>query len=334
MNSPVAAFVPADHARHAPGVDLSDGYPPVPHPEVPERVAQVQAGFADAWSLQLTEVRDGAEAAVRALHDADYVDWLLALVPTLDAGRELVPSLFRGGMARAPLRLQAGMFCTETGTPITSATVDIALRSARAAELAAAEIADGAPRALALCRPPGHHASRRRYGGYCYFNNAYVAARRIAGEGGVCAVLDVDYHLGDGSMELADARTPYVSLHADPWANYPCLDDRDGRELPHATLIALPEGVDGEGYLQHLERGLRAIRAAGATHLVVSLGFDTVATDGIQDAAVGLAVEDYRPMGEAIAGLELPTLVLLEGGYDLGALRSCARNFAAGLGAR
>ncbi len=333
MDEPIPAFVPADQARHAPAADLSDGYPPVPHPEVPERVAQVRDGFADAWPLQINEVADSGETTVRALHDADYVDYLLALAKTLSPGQELVPSLFRGEMSRAPLRLRAGMYCTEAGTPITPATIDIALRSARAADLAGSEIAAGARRALALCRPPGHHAGRRRYGGYCYFNNAYIAARRITADGGVCAVLDVDYHLGDGSMEFASERMPYVSLPADPWRSYPCLDDRNGRYLSHATLLALPAGVDAAGYTEHLDHGLRAIRAAGATHLVISLGFDTVASDGIQDAAVGLTIEDYRPMAQQIAALDLPTLVLLEGGYDLAALRACARGFADGLGA-
>ncbi len=325
-------FLPADHDRHAPTVDLSDGYPPIPYPEVAERVAQVQAGFADVWPLDLTTVREPAETAVRQLHDADYVDYLLAVTTALEPGSELVPSLFRGDMQAAPVRLRAGMYCSETGTPLMSETVAVALRSAAAAEHAARAIATGALRALALCRPPGHHAGRRRYGGYCYFNNAYVAAAHIARQGGVCAVLDVDYHLGDGSMELATASMPYVSLHADPWASYPCLDAGTGRDLPHTTLISLPSGVDCAGYLVLLDRGLDAVRKAGATHLVVSLGFDTLASDGIQDLPVGLAVADYAALAGRIAALGLPTAIVLEGGYDLGALRACARNFAEGLG--
>lgn len=304
----------------------------MPHPECPERIERVLAGFRRVWPLDLQTVDRGDVAELAALHDPDYLTYLDALCHTLDGSREILPSLFREDMRDAPLTLRAGMYCRELGTPVMAATWEAAVRSASAAGLAAAAVAGGASRALALCRPPGHHAGRRRFGGYCYLNNAYVAATHLAAATGTCAVLDVDYHLGDGSLEFASAETPYVSLHADPWAGYPYLDHHAARNVPHATLLTLAEHTDGDAYLGYLDQALRAVKASGAGAVVVSLGFDTVGGDRIQDIRIALRPEDYRPMGAAIAGLGLPVVVVLEGGYDLETLAQCATEFATGLG--
>ncbi|MBA1149551.1 acetylpolyamine aminohydrolase, partial [Ectothiorhodospiraceae bacterium WFHF3C12] len=181
----------------------------------------------------------------------------------------------------------------------------------------------------ALCRPPGHHAGRRRYGGYCYFNNAYLAARLLA-QSGRCAVLDVDYHLGDGSMEFATETTPYFSLHADPWTSYPYLSEDAGGPGPGMDLTTLPAGADGAVYQQLLEGIAGRIRDEGVEFLVLSLGFDTLASDYIQDVSVGLTPADFATVGAAVAGIGANTLFLLEGGYDTAGLADCAAGFMAG----
>lgn len=332
MSESVPAFHPVGHERHAPRMDYSEGVPGVPAPEVPGRLDGFREGFARAWPLDVVEVSERAEDAVRRLHDADYVDYLLGMENRIAPDAELVPSLFRADMARAPERLRMGMYCTEIGTPLLTHTVDAALRSARCAERAAEAVVAGADRAVALCRPPGHHAGHRRYGGYCYFNNAYVAANVLTAARRRCAVVDIDYHLGDGSMEFAHEAASYHSLHADPFASYPYLDPASVPKGDDVELIAVPPGADLDTYDGLLSRVCDGIDARGVDAVIVSLGLDTVVTDPIQDSRICLQVADYQALGQRFAQLGKPVLIVVEGGYDLGAIAACAEAFATGLG--
>lgn len=326
-------YVSALHARHRPTRDLSDGYPGVAHPEVPSRVDRVFEGFAAAWEVDVKSVARLAWETVSGLHDPAYVRFLSELSTLLQEGEEYIPSIFQPNLSAAPLRVRGGMYCVETGTPLSIATLPAALSSAAAAEEAARAVLATGRDAVALCRPPGHHAGRRRYGGYCFFNNAYVAATVLA-DAGRCAVLDVDYHLGEGSAELASSRMPYFSLHADPWRSYPYLDARASPGSAFATLEVLPAGVDGKGYLARLRRMLERVDALDLDFLVLSLGFDTAATDPIQDDPVRLRPEDYFLMGQTLAERRPRLAIVLEGGYDLAGLSDCARCFAAGFSRR
>lgn len=327
--APIPIYVPVLHTRHRPTRDLSDGYPGVDHPEVPSRVDCVLDGFAAAWEIDIRAVEQLAWDSVRRLHDPDYVHFLAELSACLGKSEEYIPSIFHPDLSAAPLRLRGGMYCAETGTPVGAATLNAALCSAAAAEQAARTMLEIGCDAVALCRPPGHHAGRRRYGGYCFFNNAYVAASILAAAGR-CAVLDLDYHLGEGSAELSSENAPYFSLHADPWRNYPYLDASTQPESNFAILESLPAGVDGSGYLDRLRRLLERLDALDLDFLVLSLGFDTVATDPIQDAPMGLHPQDYFAIGQALAGLRPCITIVFEGGYDLDGLTDCARHFAEG----
>lgn len=323
-------FVPALHGGHAPSNDLSDGYPPVPYPEVPQRVDAVLRGLRAVWPAQPIEVAGQALEAVRALHDADYVDFLLALGETLGPGEEYVPAVFHEDLRGAPLRHQGGMYCAEIGSPLVAGSVEAGLCSAAAAVAAAEAVSESGEDAIAVCRPPGHHAGRRRWGGYCLFNNAYLAAARLTGHG-VCPVLDIDYHLGDGGMEFACAEAPYFSLHADPWANYPHLDAAAGRGPLSGELVVLPRDTDDAEYLELLDPVLARIDGLGPAALVVSLGFDIAAGDGIQDDPVHIGPAGFRTIGRRLGRRPYPLVVLLEGGYDLEALADRAADFFAGL---
>ncbi|UEX76710.1 acetylpolyamine aminohydrolase [Sediminicurvatus halobius] len=322
--------MPALHAGHAPSHDFSDGYPPVPYPEVPQRVEAVLHGLQRIWPAQPIEVAGQALEAVRALHDADYVEFLLAIAETLQPGDEYIPTVFHPDLGGAPLRHRGGMYCAEIGSPLVAGTVEAALCSAAAAVAAAEAVAESGEDAIALCRPPGHHAGRRRWGGYCLFNNAYLAAHRLAAAG-ICPVLDVDYHLGDGGLEFASEQAPYFSLHADPWRNYPHLDARAGREAGPGALVVLPRDTDDAEYLELLDPVLARIDSLEPTALVVSLGFDIATGDGIQDDPVHIGPEGFHTLGRRIGRRPFPVVVLLEGGYDLEALPERAADFFAGL---
>jgi acetoin utilization deacetylase AcuC-like enzyme len=326
----VRVFAPVDHGVHAPSLDYSDGLPPFPHLEAPERVERILEGIGDAGTPAVTWVEGEAEAAVRALHDADYVDFLLALAETLEPGQEYLPPVFRGDLSTAPLALRGGMYCTEIGTPLGAGSVRAGLNSARVAVEAARAVRASGGDAWALCRPPGHHAGRRRYGGYCLFNNAYLAVAELV-PAGRCPVLDLDYHIGDGSIEFAHAAAPYYSLHADPWRNYPYLDAGLDLAAPAIRLESLAPGTRGAEYVERVRALIAAIDGEGCAALVLSLGFDTLGSDYIQDELIGLEPEDFRAVGAAVGGLRAPVLVLQEGGYDIERLRACAGAFADGL---
>ena len=321
-------FVPASHTLHRPKIDLSDGLPGVPHPEQPNRVDHVLQGIRKAGAVDVERVEGQAEAAVRALHDGDYVDFLEDLADSLESGGEVVPSIFRGDLSTAPLALRTGMYCREIGTPISRYSIQSAHNSAATALAAAQHILSGRGSTFALCRPPGHHAGKRRYGGYCYFNNAYVAARALAEDKRRCPVLDIDYHLGDGSLEFAGAATPYLSLHADAQHSYPYTPAASGE---HITLLDLPAHTGTDQYLDALNQLVASTNALSPDAIVVSVGFDTVADDDVQDQPLNIQVTDFVRIGQAVACLNGPLCLILEGGYDARALAECAEAFISGL---
>jgi acetoin utilization deacetylase AcuC-like enzyme len=312
--------------------DFSDGLPGLDHPEVPLRVDAILNGIRDLGTdYELLEVTGLATEAVRSLHDSDYVDFLLAIEQQQEAGKEYIPSIFHEHMENSPLSFQGGMYCREIGTPIGKGTIQAALNSAATASAAAAFIQQEHQDAIALCRPPGHHAGKRRYGGYCYFNNAYVAATALSQGNGCCPVLDIDYHLGDGSIEFCNEQMPYFSLNADPWLNYPYLDSRENLERPHARVSTLPDNTEIEQYLELLKPILLKLSSYQPSHAVLSLGFDTLDQDEIQDAKIHIQSRDFQQLGQTIgSAISQPMLLLLEGGYDTGRLNECMQYFLKG----
>ena len=174
-------------------------------------------------------------------------------------------------------------------------------------------------------------------GGYCYLNNAAIAARRATALGlGPVAVLDVDYHHGNGTQDIfwSDGEVFFASIHADPATDYPYYwghaDERGEGEGAGATLnLPLPRGTDWSGYAPALDTALEAIAKWGARMLVVSFGADTFARDPISHFR--LEEEDYRKLGRAISAAGLPTLVVMEGGYAVDQLGSNVAAFLSGL---
>ena len=312
----IPVFVPMRHAGHAPSLDYSDGLPPFRHLETASRVDAAQAGVAAALDVETREVEGAAEDLARAIHDADYVDFLRDICASLGSGEEYIPALFGDDLATAALPLRGGAFSREIGTPIGPDTYDAALNALAAARDAASWSAAHRRHAVALCRPPGHHAGRRRYGGYCFFNNAYGAARVLAAAGRSATVLDIDYHLGDGSMEFATAETPYYSIHLDPSENYPYLPADRGLDVADVvTTRALQAGCAIGDYLPVLEEMVGAINAASPDHLIVSAGFDLLDGDYIQDQEAAITAADFERIGAAVRAFDGPILFLFEGGY-------------------
>jgi acetoin utilization deacetylase AcuC-like enzyme len=278
--------------------------------------------------------------ALTTAHAPDYV-WFLqqAYAHWVAEGRSeegVAPDAFPSRMGGTPpqsVRGLAGWYAFDPETPIGPQTFASAQGAAQAALAAAHAVSAGEPFAYALCRPPGHHAGPAYCGGYCYFNNAALAAKAL---GPGTAVLDVDCHHANGTQDLfyASAEHFTASLHGDPDVTYPFYWGRAGEIGSGAgeganLNIPLSPGTSDAAYLTALERGCEAIAAAGARRLVVSFGADAIASDPL--GSLGLSEAVFGPMAKVIADLRLPTCVVQEGGYDYDALGRCVVAFLDGL---
>ena len=267
-----------------------------------------------------------------------------AVGPTPDVIAEVFyRSALRNGMSpgREPESVagRLGWWCFETTTSLTEGTHEAALAAVDTALTATQLVLDGAPTAYGLCRPPGHHATTAMYGGYCFFNNAAIAAHHVASStGSKVTVLDVDYHHGNGTQEIFYSRddVQYVSLHGDPTRAYPYTigyADETGAGRGAGSNLNLPLAVrtDDDAYIAALGRACDAISSFGPGMVIVSLGLDTFITDPICDLAV--TADGFQRSGALVTELGVPTVVLQEGGYDVAALGDNVRRWLVGLGA-
>ena len=189
--------------------------------------------------------------------------------------------------------------------------------------------------ALALCRPPGHHCGADYLGGYCYLNNAAIAAEAAVAAGRRVAILDIDYHHGNGTQDIFYARGDvlFVSIHADPVTDYPFFwghaDETGIGEGEGANLnLPLPQGTALADYVPALDRALEKIAAFAPDLLVCSYGADTYAGDPI--SFFRIETGDYPVLARRIASLGVPTLVVMEGGYAVDALGANLAAFLSG----
>ena len=330
-------FFDQRQADHAPLRELNNGEW-MPYAESADRVHSIAHECGDPQPA-----RDFGIDPILAVHDADYVAFLRtaherwrAAGRAGDAIGYTFPVVRRRPLALERVDALIGAYSFDAATPIAEGTWDAAYWSAQSALTALDEIAaHGANSAFALCRPPGHHVGRDYMGGYCYLNNAAIAAQRADALGlGPVAILDVDYHHGNGTQDifLGDPTVFFASIHADPATDYPFYwghaDERGEGAGTGTTLnLPLPRGSEWVAYSPALERALEAIGAWGAKFLIVSFGADTFAGDPISHFA--LTRSDFAVLGSAIAGYGLPTLVVMEGGY---AVDELGRNVAAFLG--
>ncbi len=327
--NPIKLLIPKQHAIHH---VRQRGYV-----ERPARVDTILKGLEDLPVAEKT-VRHFGEGTIRAVHAGDYVNYLRRATKNLDPGATIYPEVFplrRPHNRPREMAIRAGYYCIDTFTPLSLA----AYQSARAAVDCAASgahlLLGGEHIVYALCRPPGHHAEHHAYGGFCYFNNAAIAAQILSRRGRV-AILDVDYHAGNGQQDIFYRRSDVltVSLHGRPRDHYPYFsgyaDERgegDGkgfnRNYPLADLIG------NDAYMQALDKALAGLRDFRPDWLVVALGYDTMRGDPTGN--FDLTAAGLRRMAEAIGRMAWPTLVVQEGGYALGNLRSGARAFFSGL---
>jgi acetoin utilization deacetylase AcuC-like enzyme/GNAT superfamily N-acetyltransferase len=306
--------------------------------ESPVRIDSILEELNTTSLFHQVSPRHFAEKRIKAVHRSQFVDYLKKVCANLDPDKSIYPYVFPvRNVARPPkeLSVRVGYYCIDTFTPINRNAYLAAKRAVDCALTAAKEILEGYRLAYALVRPPGHHAERRAFGGFCYFNSAAAAAEYLSAHGKV-AMLDIDYHHGNGQQNIfydrADVLT--ISIHGHPNFAYPYFsgfeDEKgSGAGRGYNLNIPLPEHVSSERYLGVLARALRRVARFQPRFLIVALGLDTAKED--PTGSWSLESQDFQTMGKMIGSLRLPTLVVQEGGYDTRVLGTNARHFFQGL---
>jgi acetoin utilization deacetylase AcuC-like enzyme len=314
--------------------------------ENPERMTTFAAALAEIGLTTATPPPAG-RSAIEAVHDAGFLNFLetaharWAALPNTAA--ELLPNIhpYRGTGAdldRArpqpggSIVGEAGWYMGDMAVAIGPETHKAAFASADAAVAAADAILAGAPSAFGLCRPPGHHAYRDRACGFCFLNNAAIAAERLRTRFGKVAILDFDTHHGDGTQAIFyDRADVFVgSTHTDPTSYYPfysgfAQERGRGPGMGANLNIPLPFGADDATYVEACRALAEAATIFGAEAVVLSAGWDAHRDDPLSRLAVTSGA--YPRIGEVFAALKLPTVILQEGGYSLQAAGEAAPNF-------
>ncbi|PKN75288.1 MAG: acetylpolyamine amidohydrolase [Deltaproteobacteria bacterium HGW-Deltaproteobacteria-10] len=278
------------------------------------------------------------EAFTTAIHYPEYVRYFKRVCKNADPNTPFYPYVFPiRNRTRPPVELpvRAGYYCIDTFTPISGHAFIAARRAVDCTLTAATELLSGRKLAYALVRPPGHHAERGYFGGFCYFNNAAIAAHYLSRFGKV-AMLDIDYHHGNGQQEIFYQRNDVltISIHGHPRFAYPYFsgfaDERgEGAGKGFNINYPLPETIKPEDYLHALDAALGHIRDFTPSYLIVCLGLDTAKGD--PTGTWSHTGRNFAAIGSEIGRLSLPTLVTQEGGYNSRSLGANARSFFQGL---
>jgi acetoin utilization deacetylase AcuC-like enzyme len=327
----------------------------VPANEVAERAEIIRTALRADGGFTFHDPTEHGEAPITAVHDPGLVRFLESAwselrtqnVPRRFLSADTYPnrSMFEGmspeavgHLVREPQQIggRAGFWGLDSAAPLVAGTYDAARAAVDVALTTVDLVLDGAAVAYGLCRPPGHHTARSMYGGYCFFNNAAIAAEAIvAATGDRVAIIDVDFHHGNGTQQIfwrrGDVR--YVSIHADPDRQYPYflgrVDETGEGEGAGANLnIPLRAGATDADYLEATDRALEFVAAEAGTIVVVSLGFDTYGLDPIGDFALTTPV--YHEVGRRVADLGRRLVILQEGGYHRPSLGENARAWLRG----
>jgi acetoin utilization deacetylase AcuC-like enzyme len=343
------------HRGHDPRVETYLGVP-VPACEVPQRAEVIREALVAKGGFELAEPTEHGTEPILAVHDAGLLRFLEQawqeverqqidrefLVADTYPTRAMFAGMSDAFVAARPepeaIGGRTGWWGLDSSNPIVAGTYAAARWSVDVALTAVDLVLGGETAAYGLCRPPGHHAAAAMAGGYCFFNNAAIAAQAIVeATREQVAILDVDVHHGNGTQQIFWRRDDvlYVSLHSDPRRLFPFFlghaDERGEGPGRGANLnLPQPRRADDETYLAALDRALERIADASGSVLVVSLGFDTFHLDPIGDLA--LTTEGYREMGRRVASLGRRLVILQEGGYYLPALGENARAWLQGAG--
>jgi acetoin utilization deacetylase AcuC-like enzyme len=324
------------HRLHDPPFELNAGQRVAPVHERPARLEAIRAAVRDAGIAEVPALPHD-DRVITAVHEKDMVAFLRdghAAWRAAGGPEVLIPDTFRsprwaaGGRATASPLGRAGWYVTDTATPIVAGSWAAARAGVDVACTAVGAVLDGHRAAYALTRPPGHHAGPDYLGGFCLLNNAAIAATQLRAHGRV-AIVDVDVHHGNGTQDVfwTDPQVLYVSVHTDPDHQYPYFSGTAtelGAGAGHGTTRNLPlaPGTGDAGVLHAVAVACEVAAAFDPTTVVVSLGLDMAATDPL--GALALSATGFQALGRLLAALEMPTVLVQEGGYTLELLGSYA----------
>ena len=314
--APILIVVNEDHTLHS---CREPGYT-----EVPKRLERILAALRPTGLFREIPSRRFPDKHLKAVHGAEFLTYLKRACAAVPKGTFVCADTFPiGGTVRPPrpLLLKAGCYCLDSFTPIGPGCYAAARRAVDCALTAADAVLKAERLAYALVRPPGHHAERHCFGGYCYLNSAAVAAHYLSARGKV-AIVDLDYHHGNGQQDVFYRREDVltISLHGHPDVAYPYFsgyeDERGTGPGEGFNLnFPLPAAVDGRQYRRALGKATGAVADFQPAFLVVALGLDTARGDPCGTWSLGS--EDFWANGRMLGQLRLPTLVVQEGGYRL-----------------
>ncbi len=334
-------FTNPHHLAYAPSHEYFRGEL-VPAFEKKERLLNLASHLQSEARLIVGTVQTAPDTLLAQVHTARYLKFLQTAWHTLESQRggavsgSVFPSVWPITRASQPFRsdqqphnfvAQLGLYCFDNGTPLTSGSWQAAKAGADAAYSAALAVGlKQARSSFVATRPPGHHAGADFMGGYCFLNNSAIAAQTLLNHGARrVAVLDVDYHHGNGTQDIFYARSDVmtISIHADPMIDYPFYighadEFGSGAGEGFNLNLPLPQHCSAAHWFAALTRAIAAVQAAGCDALVVALGVDTSANDPI--CTFKLENADYAALGQQLNALGLPTTLVLEGGYDVDAI--------------
>ncbi|MFH1429414.1 MAG: acetylpolyamine amidohydrolase [Candidatus Margulisiibacteriota bacterium] len=306
--------------------------------EAPVRVATILNALQKTETFDEEAVRHFSDRHILAVHDSRFVDYLRAACKNVPPNESIYPYVFPiRNNTRPPkdLPMRAGYYCMDTFTPLNQ-NAYLAARYAVDCTLTAADtLLHGTYLAYSLVRPPGHHAENNIFGGFCYFNSTAIAANYLSKHGKV-AILDIDYHHGNGQQYIFYKRSDIltVSIHGHPHFTFPFFsgfaEERGyGEGLGFNINYPLPENVATDKYINTLKTAIHHIRRFQPHILVVALGFDTALGD--PTGTWSLKKNDYETIGSLIGDLPYPTLFVQEGGYKTQTLGKNAAGFFEGV---
>ena len=334
----ISAYFDLRQMAHQPALELHNGS----WAEYAEKASRAESILENFEQCQSPHDH-GVEPILR-VHSEEYVEFLrsahqdwLAAGRTGDAIGYTWPVVGRRDLRLDRIDARLGRYSYDAATPVTADTWEAAYWSAQAALAALEAVIDKHQHiAFALCRPPGHHAGRDYLGGYCYLNNAAITAAAAAHRGRRVAILDIDYHHGNGTQDIFynSAEVLFASIHADPAMDYPFYwghaDERgEGAGEGKTVNLPLPRGTQVDTFLEALETACSAVETHGTDLLVLSYGADTFEDDPISHFK--LRTEDYAVIGSRIAALNIPAVVIMEGGYAIDALGKNVSSLLSGL---
>lgn len=332
-------FFSPTQLAHDPKKEISDGRL-VDAVEIPKRAEMIFEALIALPQIERASLHDFGLDPIARVHDTAYIEFLDrfgALWAAEGRTGEGFPFVWPGRdfrTDRVPNHLDGklGHYSFDAGTPLTDKTYGAAYASAQSALNGATALLQGDQASFALCRPPGHHAGKDYYGGYCFFNNAAIAAQYLRDQGAQrVSIFDVDYHHGNGTQSIFYDRADvqFLSVHADPMEEYPYFlghaDEKGvGQGLGHNFNYPLPLGTTADALMSAIETGLAEINSYAPDYLVISLGVDFFEGDPISQFK--LTEAEMPAIGALVKKANVPTLFVMEGGY---AVDDLGRNVAA-----